>query len=89
MVDLGAMQADGSDFESEKQVDREISFGKQVSFRLLLQHSLLEFYLGGIMMECFSLPRKATGRIGLIQGSGQGAVRNIRAWRGVCLPAGA
>jgi len=89
VVDLGAMQADGSGFESEKHVDREISFGKQVSFRLLLQHSLLEFYLGGIMMECFSLPRKATGRIGLIQGSGQGAVRNIRAWRGVCLPAGA
>lgn len=89
VTNLGAMQADGSHFESEKQVDREMSFGKQVSFRLLLQHSLLEFYMGDILMECFSLPRKATGRIGLIQGSGQDAVKDIRAWRGICLPVGA
>ncbi len=81
VVDLGAMQADGSDFESEKHVDREMSFGKQVSFRLLLKHSLLEFYMDDILMECFSLARKATGRVGLIQGSGQDAVKDIRAWR--------
>jgi len=81
VVDLGTMQADGSGFESEKHVDREMFFGKQVSFRLLLKHSLLEFYMGDILMECFSLPRKATGRIGLIQGSGQDAVRDIGAWR--------
>ncbi len=89
VMNLGTMQADGSDFESEKHVDREMSFSKQVSFRLLLKHSLLEFYMGDILMECFSLPRKATGRVGLIQGSGQDAVKDIRAWRGVCLPAGA
>ena len=81
VTDLRAIRADGLDFESEKHVDREMSFGKQVSFRLLLKRSLLEFYLDDILMECFSLPRKATGRIGLIQGSGEGAVKDIRAWR--------
>jgi len=80
-VDLGTMQADGSGFESEKHVDREMSFGKQVSFRLLLKHFLLEFYMGDILMECFSLPKKANGRIGLIQGSGQNAVKDIRTWK--------
>ena len=81
VTELGPMQADGSGFESEKRANREMSFGKQVSFRLLLKHSLLEFYLDDIMMECFSLPVKATGRIGLIQGSGQSVVKDIQAWR--------
>lgn len=67
VTDFGPMQADGSGFESEKRVNREMSFGKQSSFRLLLEHSLLEFYLDDILMECFSLPTNATGRIGLIQ----------------------
>ena len=80
-TELGSMRSDGSGFEAEKSVDREMSFDNQVSFRLLLRHSLLEFYLDDIMMECFSLPAKATGRIGLIQGSGQSIIKDIRAWR--------
>ena len=58
-----------------------MSFGKQASFRLLLKRSLLEFYLDDILIECFSLPAKATGRIGLIQGSGQSIVKDIQAWQ--------
>jgi len=79
VTELGTMQADGSGFNSEKQVDREMSFGKTADFRLLLKHSLLEFYLDDILMECFSLPAKATGRIGLIQG-GQNAISDLQAW---------
>jgi len=75
---LGPMLADGSGFTPEKHVDREMSFGKSASFRLILKHSLLEFYLDDIMMECFSLPAKATGRIGLIQGID---IKNLQAWQ--------
>jgi len=77
-VQLGAMRADGGGFKAEKTVDREMAFGKPARFRLLLKHSLLEFYLDDILIECFSLPQDATGRIGLI---GAGAVRVLGAWQ--------
>lgn len=79
VAELGAVQADGSEFETEMQVNREMSLGKEASFRLLLKHYLLEFYLDDILIECFSLPQKATGRIGLIQDSGQSVID-----RGLC-----
>jgi hypothetical protein len=77
VTDFGTIQADGSGFASEKHVDREMIFGKSAKFRLLLKHSLLEFYLDNILIECFSLPAKSTGRIGLIQGV---AIKDIQAW---------
>ena len=88
MVDMGTIKDNGSGFEQERHVDREMFFREEASFRLLLKHSLLEFYLNDILIQCFSLPGKATGRIGLIQGSGQGAIKNIRAWRGTGLSVG-
>ena len=65
-AELGQMKADGSGFKCEKRVDRQMTFGRRPGFRLLLKHSLLEFYLNDILIECFSLPGRATGRIGLI-----------------------
>jgi len=58
-----------------------VTFGKSASFRLLLKHTLLEFYLDDILMECFSLTAKATGRIGLIQGVDQKSIKDIQAWQ--------
>jgi hypothetical protein len=40
----------------------------------------LEFYLDDILIECFSLPADATGRIGLIRGSDSRAIGNLKAW---------
>ena len=57
-----------------------MSFGKPARFRLLLEHSLLEFYLDDILIECFSLPSKATGKIGIIRGDNMGSVTELRAW---------
>lgn len=79
-AELGQIEEDGSCFQSEKQVDREMSFGKPARFRLLLEHSLLEFYLDDILIECFSLPSKATGKIGIIRGGNMGSVTELRAW---------
>ena len=73
--DLGLMKPDGSGFQAEKQVDRELDFGRSPTFRLLLKRSLLEFYLNDILIECYSLPGEASGRIGII-----GEVSDVQAW---------
>ena len=80
--ELGPMAADGSGFRCEKRVDRQMPFGKTARFRLLLKHSLLEFYLDDILIECYSLPARATGRIGLIRGPRSDAIGALRAWQG-------
>ncbi len=80
-AELGPMQADGSGFKMEKRVDREMQFATPARFRLVLKGSLTEFYLDDILIECFSLPADATGRIGLIQGDDTKAITNLRAWK--------
>jgi hypothetical protein len=73
--------ADGSGFKAEKTVDREMPFGDPARFRLLLQDALLEIYLDDFLIECYSLPTPATGRIGLIGGGCPAAVSVLAAWR--------
>lgn len=79
-AELGPIQADGTGFKPEKRVDREMEFGEKARFRLLLKDSLVEFYLDDVLIECFSLPDRATGRIGLIGGRGGHAFQDIKAW---------
>jgi hypothetical protein len=67
-AEIGPIQPDGQGFQAEEKVDREMSFGQTARFRLLVKHSLIEFYLNDILIECYSLPQDATGRIGLIGG---------------------
>jgi hypothetical protein len=76
-AELGPMRGDGLGCKAEKAVDREMTFGKPARFRLLLKHSLLEFYLDDILIECFSLPQSATGRIGLM---GAESFGTLNAW---------
>ena len=53
----------------------------------LLKETLLEFYLDDILIECFSLPADATGRIGLIRGSDSRAIGKLKAWQAAAAPA--
>jgi|SanBayMetagenome_1026888.scaffolds.fasta_scaffold00571_6 hypothetical protein len=73
--EIGEMNADGSDWNPENLVDREMDCGTAPTFRLLLKKSVLEFYLNDILIECYSMPAKATGRIGLLGGVGE-----LKAW---------
>ena len=75
-AELGLVKADGTGFQAERQVDRQIDFGPTAHWRLLLKGSLLEFYINDILIDCHSLPTDATGRIGVI-----GEVNNLKAWR--------
>ncbi|MBM4039024.1 MAG: hypothetical protein FJ290_10980 [Planctomycetes bacterium] len=81
IAEIGPMAADGSGFKAESRIDREMAFGPAPRFRLLLRHSLLEFFLNDILIQCYSLPAPATGRIGLIQGGAQEAARALKSWR--------
>jgi hypothetical protein len=80
-AELGQINRDGSGFQSEKQVDREMSFGEPARFRLLLENSLLEFYLDDILIECFSLPARTTGRIGVIRSGNSYDLGQLQAWQ--------
>ena len=77
---LGLMKTDGWGFSVEKEVNREMNFGHMPGFRLLLKGSLVEFYLNDILIECFSLPDTATGRIGLIGRDSAETFQAITAW---------
>ena len=75
------MDADEANFEAEQKIDREMLFEKSSKFRLLLKGSLVECYLSDVLIECHSLPKSATGRLGLIQGTEQNSIGMIRAWK--------
>ena len=79
LTEFGAMQGNGSGFQGDLRADREMPFGPTARFRLVLKGWLLEFYLDDVLMECYSLPSRATGRIGLIGGANGPA--DLRAWR--------
>ncbi|NQU22123.1 MAG: hypothetical protein HQ567_12640 [Candidatus Nealsonbacteria bacterium] len=79
-VELGTMKSDATQFKVVKAVDREMQFGRPARFRLLLKYSLIEFYLDDVLIECYSLPATATGRVGLIRGTDGKSIGALRAW---------
>jgi hypothetical protein len=75
----GFLRADGTGWEMKFTVDREMQFASPARFRLILAGSLMEVYLDDILIECFSLPTPATGKIGLLIDDPT-AITNIIAW---------
>lgn len=79
-TEIGPLSLDGGGFQCDKRVDRQWAFGRTARFRLLLKQTFLEFYLDDLLVECFSLPETATGRIGAISSDGLQCVWNVKAW---------
>lgn len=84
---IGTVNADGSDFQlrdphavwfGPAEVDREVTFGDRVKFRLLARHGLIEFYLDDILFHIRSLV-SLDGAFGLVGPSG--TVREVSAWQ--------
>jgi hypothetical protein len=46
-----------------------------------LKATLLEFCLSDLLMQCYSLPHTASGRIGLLRGGNTNAFANFKARR--------
>ena len=60
--------------------DREWPFGPTARFRLLLKGSLIEFYLEDLLIDCYSLPQGASGRIGILPAGDPAALTALKAW---------
>jgi hypothetical protein len=73
---IGAVDASSTEMAVEETVDRETAFPARCPFRLLVKHSLVEFYLNGVLMQCYSMPARSDGRLGVM-----GSVDRLRAWQ--------
>jgi hypothetical protein len=67
-------------FRADDMKDIGISSGKKSLFRMLLRRSLLEIYLDGRLIQCYSIADATTGRLGLVWESGRAIFENLKAW---------
>lgn len=63
LTEIGPIKADWNGFKCEERVDREMSFGVSPRFRLLLNHTMLEFYLDDIFIQCYTMEKASIGTI--------------------------
>lgn len=80
LTEIGLTKTDGTCLSREWKIDREINLSKSASFRILLKHSLLEFYLDNILIQVYSLPKRPTGRVGLINNRDSSLVKDWKVW---------
>ncbi len=60
---IGPAAQDGVLANCEEEVNREISLGPCPRFRLLLRHTMLEFYLEDLLVQCYTMARPMNGTI--------------------------
>jgi len=65
-AEIGTIRPDGSAFIRKDGVDRQLGLTGTVRFRLLLKRCLLEFYLDDHLINCWSLPQRSSGHVGLL-----------------------
>jgi hypothetical protein len=70
----------GMDFLPDDSLPLGIEADTRGHLRLLLRGSLAEFYLDDRLVQCYSLPEGATGRLGLVVESGRAVFENVSAW---------
>lgn len=84
---IGTVRKDGSDFQLRKskivwcgpaEVDREMTFGPAVRFRLLVRKSMLEFYMDDILFQIRALKHPPTGKVGIVGTTG--SICDLKAW---------
>ena len=80
-AEFGTVAADGSGFVPEHSVSREVGFESAALVRLVLKGVLMEVYLDDYLVECYSLPSPASGRIGIVHGGDRRSFGSPRAWR--------
>ncbi|MGC9467938.1 MAG: hypothetical protein ACP5HS_05065 [Anaerolineae bacterium] len=75
VTEMGPGSREGASFKCDERVDRALAFGLRSRFRLLLRHTMIEFYLEDILIQCYTMDNPADGRIAL-----EGA-SDLRLWR--------
>lgn len=80
IVDFGDLSLNTMTFNLEDSVDRKLEYQeKQQDYqvRLLIRKELLELYLNDVFIQCFSLPKKATGKIGVLFESTTSVIKDL------------
>jgi hypothetical protein len=82
-TEIGPLRGGGQGrgrFVADDALPLGIGDGVSSSFRLLVRQSLLEFYLDDRLVQCYSLPERSSGRLGLVVESGRALFEGLRAW---------
>ncbi|MEI6782856.1 MAG: hypothetical protein WCQ21_18265 [Verrucomicrobiota bacterium] len=78
---LGALKLEGAtSFEPDDFVEAGITPRREHTFRLLTRQYMLEFYLDDRLIQCYSIPERATGRIGFVAHGGRAVASSLKAW---------
>jgi len=75
VTEIGPGRQDRASFECAESIDREVSFGDCPHFRLLLNHTMLEFYLDDLLIQCYTMEATADGVISCQNAS------NLKLWQ--------
>jgi len=81
VVEFGIFDFRDSKFEVEDRIDRQITIQlhQMVHFRLLVRHTLLEFYLNDELVHCHNLPSFPIGTLGF-HNDGSVLLSNVSKW---------
>lgn len=75
IIEIGPISSDWTEFKCEERIDRETTFGVSPRFRLLLKHTMLEFYLNDIFIQCYTMGQIPNGIISYQ------SVGNLKLWQ--------
>jgi len=85
-VRIGSFSPKTSMFRIYDIIDRELAAANEFRFRLLIRHSLGEFYLNDYHIHCWSFEEEVSGRIALLGGDALPRQEVVSAWK-MSLPA--
>ena len=74
----GHGQSEG--FVLEDPVSVGVKLGGEQRFRLMVRRTMLELYVDDLLVQCYMVGEKTTGRIGLFCRRGKAVFQGLRAW---------
>jgi hypothetical protein len=75
VTEIGPGSQDGTGFQAEERVGRQVLFPASPRFRLLLRQTMLEFYLDDLLIQCYMMESPADGTL-----SGQ-KIKDAQLWQ--------
>lgn len=76
---FGTMNADGSKTAIVQTISRDINFGYEPKYRVVMKHDMMEVYLNDYLMTLKRVP--CNGNIGLVCSSDKCEFKDIRIWQ--------
>jgi hypothetical protein len=76
---FGAVKADGSDLKIQQTTSRDMDFGPNPAFRLVIRLDMMELYINDYLMNLKRV--KCNGQIGFMGAEDEGAFENIKVWQ--------